>query len=549
MSLTPEELNELRSEIIKLEPSLTSENLSNLSEEELVELASELNKTEEPSQQSSKELSLEGFGRGAVEALPMAGGFAGAAIPLSVAGPAGIPLSVWLAGLGAGAGESLKNILKAQVFNEPVSRTETWLGPLQQFGAGMTGEAVAGKVSSSVPKVIEKYGEKLFKYPFRKIDAELFAKNQKGSKTPFSDLLWKYKISGNYADVKQAIDLIAEKENYPAIKEMKKIVDEGTLGLTPDELIAAISSGLKAPAGKTIPFKNVLSSVTDEILETVSRKKPLGPVLDYKPPGTVGYTPYPEQMSMVPKGEITGFKIFPEEGEPPLSEAFWRVISGGKKPPAPFIGPRQSIVTPVYEPTLVPEPPGVPFQTEMENIVLGNKVIPNTKLSFSDISDITKAAQERADFSGIETGIDISSQKDAYKQIAKTLRNIRNKMAEQVSKTGTFSDELYQEYLKAQKELGVIQSARKPLTSLVKQESSRGITPTDITTLGIPALLRSILSPEFLTPAGKIVSATGRNLERIRPEGLTSGILKTIPYYLQPNLAPEKAEEIQLLNP
>lgn len=140
-----------------------------------------------------------------------------------------------------------------------------------QIGAGGVLGGTISPVIGGTGMAIEKFGKTVASIPFRKIDADLFHQNPELGKKQFSDLLWKYKTTGNYSDVKKAIDLVAKDEHYPVIQEMKKRVDEGTLGIQGEDLINILKKGINAEEGQLQVGENVSNWVDKEVNRIVKK--------------------------------------------------------------------------------------------------------------------------------------------------------------------------------------------------------------------------------------------------------------------------------------
>lgn len=102
---------------------------------------------------------VEGLKRGAIEAIPLAGGLAGGAIGSS-AGPVGAVVG---AGLGSGAGKSLQNALKAKFYPEEAPKS------LSEGLQSVAKEAALGAVGEGTGQVLGKAATGLGKYAVKKL--------------------------------------------------------------------------------------------------------------------------------------------------------------------------------------------------------------------------------------------------------------------------------------------------------------------------------------------------------------------------------------------
>lgn len=99
------------------------------------------------------EVSGQGLLRGAVEALPAAGGVVGGVVGAPL-GPIGIGGG---SVLGAGFGAAAKNIIRSQLYDEPVNRSELYGGPLREGALEMGGVGM-GMLAGKGAAAIGRYG-------------------------------------------------------------------------------------------------------------------------------------------------------------------------------------------------------------------------------------------------------------------------------------------------------------------------------------------------------------------------------------------------------
>jgi hypothetical protein len=292
-----------------------------------------------------------------------------------------------------------------------------------QIGGGAAIGGVLGAGGGGLAAGFEKLGKNIFSTPFRKIDAQLHKENPELGKKQFSDLLWKYKTSGDYGDVQKAMELVAKEEKYPVIQEMKRRVDEGTLGIEGKDLVDMLKKAISPKTGEGIEAGSVSNWIDNQIeahyiakgipeeaakvaanreairqaklhneaiaqqelpfmdtaQKTVTTAVPLtAPEKAMPPIEPINFSMYPEQTNLQLKNLITGVEINPEiANRGAIGDAY---KSMGMSIPE---GPQKGLVMPVRSPYIVPEAERPIFgalQSEMTNA----NILPAEKRSLGE---------------------------------------------------------------------------------------------------------------------------------------------------------------------